>query len=229
MKYNGVSFLFVGDQAFDAEDNLLASGINIKSDILKVGHHGSATSTSAEFIKAVSPQVAIYSAGVGNPYHHPSPDTISRLSASIPNVYGTDKNGTIIVMVNPDGYKITTGKNNGRDPPVNPTPTQAGKVVVPPVSSGSLTIVSVTNPVSKGGNAILTAQTAPGANCTITVYYKSGASKASGLAPKVADGSGVVSWTWKVASNTTAGTWRIVVTSNDGQTDSTQETTFTVK
>jgi beta-lactamase superfamily II metal-dependent hydrolase len=233
MKYDGVSFLFTGDQAFDAENNLLASGINIKADFLKVGHHGSATSTSDAFIQAVAPKVAIYSAGVNNQFNLPSPETIARLSAYVPAIYGTDKNGTIIVTVNPEGYKITLGRGF---PVAGTTATQTGQQVIPTATQSalvgrnlSLSILSVTNPASKGTQATLTAQTIPGANCTITVYYKSGASKASGLEPQVADSSGFVKWTWKVATITTAGTWKIVVTANDGKNTVTQETNFEVK
>jgi micrococcal nuclease len=88
-----------------------------------------------------------------------------------------------------------------------------------------LTISSVTSPVSRGSNVTLSAKTSPGASCTITVNYKSGPSKASGLGPKTADSSGVVSWTWKVGSGTTLGTWPISVTCNGV----TQTTTFTVR
>ncbi len=92
-----------------------------------------------------------------------------------------------------------------------------------------LQIVSVTSPVSPGSNATLVAQTTPGAQCNITVHYKSGASKASGLYSKTADNSGKVSWTWKVGTRTTPGSWQIVVkVSNDGQTVS-QSTDFIVR
>jgi len=233
MKYNGTSFLFTGDQSFDAENNLLASGININADILKVGHHGSGSATSVAFLRAVSPQVAIYSAGINNQYNDPSPETIARLKTNVPIVYGTDTNGTIIVTVNSDGYKITLGKGFPVSETIVP---QTGPQIIPTETQSAtssqdlfLTILSVTNPASKGTQATLTAQTIPGANCTITVYYKSGPSKATGLESQVADSSGIVKWTWKVATITTAGTWKIVVTANDGKHTVTQETNFEVK
>jgi hypothetical protein len=82
--------------------------------------------------------------------------------------------------------------------------------------------------VAQGANATLNARTEPGANCTIAVYYKSGKSAAQGLGPKTADADGNVSWTWKVASNTTPGDWRIVVTASSNGQDVSQETYFTV-
>ncbi len=83
--------------------------------------------------------------------------------------------------------------------------------------------------MAPGSQATLTARTLPYANCTIAVYYKSGASTASGLESKPADAAGNVSWTWRVGSQTTEGVWRIVVAaSKDGQTAS-AETPFEVK
>ena len=93
----------------------------------------------------------------------------------------------------------------------------------------SIQITGVTSPVPAGANATLTAKTLPGALCTITVYYKSGPSEAQGLSPKNADGGGNVSWTWKVGTRTTPGSWQIVVTaSKDGQTVQTS-TSFAVQ
>lgn len=92
-----------------------------------------------------------------------------------------------------------------------------------------LDIVSVTSPVLKGDNASLTVHTAAGVPCQITVYYKSGASKAKGLEAKNADDNGNVTWTWKVGSATTAGDWKIVVkVIIDGQ-EVTKEVYFTVQ
>jgi len=73
-------------------------------------------------------------------------------------------------------------------------------------------VVSVTSPVSPGADVTLIAKTIPGAQCTITVNYKSGPSTASGLETKMADSSGNVSWTWAVGKSTTAGIWPIVIT-----------------
>lgn len=73
------------------------------------------------------------------------------------------------------------------------------------------------------------AHTTPGANCTIKVYYKSGASNAAGLSPQSADANGDVSWTWNVGRSTTPGNWRIVVTATAGGKTMTEETHFEVE
>ena len=108
-------------------------------------------------------------------------------------------------------------------PTPTPPPTQS------PAGELSLKIVSVTSPVSPGANATLVAQTIPEAECDITVYYKSGPSTASGLYPKTADSSGRVSWTWKVGTRTTPGSWQIVVKASYGGKTVSQTTEFTVR
>ena len=98
-----------------------------------------------------------------------------------------------------------------------------------PTSKFSIDIISVTSPVSPGAYATLKASAPPGAQCSIVVYYKSGPSTAQGLYTKQADMNGDVSWTWKVGTRTTPGSWRIVVTATYGGDTFTQETYFTVR
>jgi hypothetical protein len=91
--------------------------------------------------------------------------------------------------------------------------------------SYGINIVSLTSPISRGSQASITINTAPNVRCTITVYYKSGPSKAKGLDTKNSDSNGNCTWSWKVGTRTTPGNWRIVLTAEGvGQT----ETTFTV-
>jgi len=206
--YGKTIFLLMGDAGADVESAFLVSGVPLKADILKVGHHGSTSGSTPAFLNAVHPAIALYSAGIGNSYNHPSPQTITAFSNIGSVIYGTDKNGTIILTVGMDGYQIAAQKDAALAPPVL-IPTSA------PASSSGLESISVTNPVSQGANATLIARTTPGASCSITVYYKSGASKASGLEPHTADSNGSVSWTWKVSNNTTPGNWRIVVNCNN--------------
>ncbi len=219
--FGKVTFLFMGDAQADAEASMLAAGLIQKTDILKVGHHGSRSSSSPAFLSAVKPAVAIYSAGLGNDYGHPHRETIQALQAIGAAIYGTDVNGSIIVTSDGSGYSIETAKQGQA---------QAPPVVQPTASSGlSIEVVSLTSPIAPGGRASLTIKTTPGAACTITVYYKSGPSQAQGLGPQTADSNGSVTWSWKVGSKTTPGTWRIVVTASiNGQTIS-QEIPFVVQ
>jgi len=101
----GTSFLFTGDAEAVSEAEMLRSGRDLKADVLKVGHHGSASSTTAEFLKAVSPKYAVISVGAGNDYHHPSPKTLARLAAAGVKIFRTDERGTVVVES--DGQQIT--------------------------------------------------------------------------------------------------------------------------
>ena len=78
--YGTTSFLFTGDAEAESEKEMLSKGYNIKSDVLKVGHHGSNTATSPEFLKAVSPKYAVISVGKGNDYGHPHQVTLDKLA-----------------------------------------------------------------------------------------------------------------------------------------------------
>lgn len=78
----------------------------------------------------------------------------------------------------------------------------------------SLKIVSITSPIEAGSYAVLIAEATPNSQCTITVYYNSGPSSASGLGAKTADSNGNVSWEWKIGSNTSPGEYKIIVTSS---------------
>ena len=96
LTYGQVSFLLAGDIEADAERYLMRTG-NIGSDVLKVGHHGSRSSTSAAFLEAVSPQSAAISAGRDNGYGHPHPEVMSRLEGAVgpERVFLTARDGTI--------------------------------------------------------------------------------------------------------------------------------------
>lgn len=76
--------------------------------------------------------------------------------------------------------------------------------------------VSVRSPVPHGGMGLVTIQTTPQTFCTITVTYKSGPSRAAGLVPKTSDNQGRITWTWKVGTRTTPGTWPITVECGQG-------------
>ncbi|GMK47640.1 competence protein ComEC [Paenibacillus glycanilyticus] len=99
------SFLFTGDAETKSETDMIASKVTLKADVLKVGHHGSDTSSSAAFVKAVAPKYAVISVGAKNSYGHPTQTTLSTLKNAKATVYRTDKNGTITFVS--DGTKIT--------------------------------------------------------------------------------------------------------------------------
>lgn len=111
--YGSNRFLFTGDMETDAEADLLDSGADLKADVLKVGHHGSDTSTSYRFLYEVAPEHAMISVGTDNKYGHPSEQTLSRLEDADAAAYRTDRLGT--VMAHSDGTQITvTWENDGQ-------------------------------------------------------------------------------------------------------------------
>jgi len=76
--------------------------------VLKLGHHGSAISSTEEYLEAISPEVAVYMAGRGNVYGHPDEEVLNRLSEMGIKVYGTDVNGSIVITTDGKSYLIET-------------------------------------------------------------------------------------------------------------------------
>ncbi|HAS28413.1 MAG TPA: hypothetical protein DCR59_04550 [Dehalococcoidia bacterium] len=111
-KYGTVDFLFTGDAEHESEESMLLSPIISVPDIeiLKVGHHGSSTSSSAKFLSVLTPEVAIYMCKTGNSYGHPHTETIEALSDIGAEIYGTDTCGTIIITTNGETYQVQTEK-----------------------------------------------------------------------------------------------------------------------
>ena len=92
------SFLLTGDASFESESEMLASGRNLSATVLKVGHHGSATASSAAFLGAVKPQWAVIQVGADNKYGHPTAAALGRLAATGARVLRTDVAGTITAV-----------------------------------------------------------------------------------------------------------------------------------
>ena len=108
--YGRVSFLLTGDLGNEGEEHILQQHFDLRSDILKVGHHGSATSTSSSFLQAVQPRIAVISVGEHNRYHHPAKSTIKKLAEARIRIYRTDLNGAITVKSDGQTYSIESQK-----------------------------------------------------------------------------------------------------------------------
>jgi len=106
-----VSVLLTGDATNDSEASMLAdSSLVLDSDVLKVGHHGSSTSTGTPFLAAVTPKDAVISVGAGNSYGHPAQETLNRLTAAGATVYRTDEDGTVVLTSDCNTYAIATSR-----------------------------------------------------------------------------------------------------------------------
>lgn len=106
LNYNNYKFLFMGDAGIDREKDILKKYVLKDIDFLKVGHHGSNTSSSKIFINNIKPKYAIISVGKNNRYGHPKSSVLDTLSNS--KIYRTDLDGSILIRFNKNGYKIRT-------------------------------------------------------------------------------------------------------------------------
>lgn len=111
LTYGSFSMMFTGDAEQEEEKTILGKGGTLKSDVLKVGHHGSRTSTSPAFLKAVSPKNAFISCGQGNDYGHPHKVTIDKLEKAKVQIYRTDRNGTVTLTSDGSSYRIEKERN----------------------------------------------------------------------------------------------------------------------
>ncbi|MCL1918499.1 MAG: MBL fold metallo-hydrolase [Peptococcaceae bacterium] len=104
LTYGSKKFLFMGDAEKEIEAEILSKG-DISADVIKIGHHGSHTSTTQNFINAVNPSIAIISVGQDNKYGHPSAAVLSTLEKASIDIWRTDETGTILIKS--DGETIT--------------------------------------------------------------------------------------------------------------------------
>ncbi len=95
LEYGQTSLLLTGDAEVEAEAELLKAGLPLRADLLKVGHHGSKGSTSAQFVAGVAPRWAVIPVGAENTFGHPHPDVLKRLAAAQAEIFRTDQNGRI--------------------------------------------------------------------------------------------------------------------------------------
>ena len=123
LQHTHVGFMLTGDAEAEAEKYLMerTDSATLQSTVLKVGHHGSRTSTTDTFLSRVSPSKAVIMAGQGNTYGHPHPETITKLTRAGIEIYRTDLQGNIIVTSDGSGVKVTTSKGSVIQEPV-PTP-----------------------------------------------------------------------------------------------------------
>ena len=106
MEFGNTSFLFMGDAEIENEKSCKWE----QATVLKVGHHGSNTSSSTSFLKQVNPQISVIMVGVGNDYGHPKKEIINRLEKINTQIYRTDEDGTICITS--DGNRCEVQKSN---------------------------------------------------------------------------------------------------------------------
>lgn len=110
LTYKNNKFLFLGDAEELSESEMLNEGYDVSSDVVKIGHHGSISSTSTPFLNKVKPKIAVISCGKNNDYGHPNIEVLNRLKDLNCKIYRTDLNGDIIIMGNGGDLKVVSAK-----------------------------------------------------------------------------------------------------------------------
>jgi competence protein ComEC len=110
IKYKDKGFVFAGDASFTAEADMLGAGMVPEADVLKVGHHGSPSSTSQEFLETLGPSIAVISVGSDNDYGHPTAAALKRIEAVGAEIYRTDLDGTVVVLTDGKGITVKVEK-----------------------------------------------------------------------------------------------------------------------
>ena len=195
LTYLDNTFLFMGDAETLSEDEIT---YDVDADVIKVGHHGSDSSSSVEFVKKVSPEYAIIMVGEGNSYNHPYQSIIDRYESVGAKVLRTDLDGNIVC--DSDGVDVTC--KGDKDSSSNSSSSAA---------ASNINLVSLTSPISRGSDVTVSIKGLPNTTYDIDVIYSSGESKASGLEDKTSDSEGNVSWTFKVSSNVKPGTYEVKI------------------
>ena len=108
VSFGEMDILMTGDAEKSVENELLKANVDLSAEVLKVGHHGSNTSTSAKFLKAVNPSYALISCKVGNRYKHPTSETMQRFLENDIEVYRTDECGSVVAIITEDSISFCT-------------------------------------------------------------------------------------------------------------------------
>ena len=162
--YGKVAFLFEGDAENISEVEMLKNGQNLKATVLKVGHHGSQSSTTSEFLKAVSPHYAIISVGADNEYGHPTSTILDRLAKAGVEVYRTDQSGTIVLTT--DGESVQIDKKGSIQPNAPATNSSKTSELGTSPASASQGSVELSNIDLRGEVVIITNTTNTKVNLT---------------------------------------------------------------
>lgn len=111
LTYGDTSFLFTGDASEKEEAALVENGLLREADVLQVGHHGSGSASTEEFLRTVTPHCAVIPCGADNTYGHPNTETLGRLAAYCGDeIYRTDENGTVCITTDGTELFVTTEK-----------------------------------------------------------------------------------------------------------------------
>ncbi|MDD2435110.1 MAG: hypothetical protein PHO63_02525 [Bacilli bacterium] len=97
-----MNILLMGDAGISSEEEIMRTYNLERMDILKVGHHGSVTSSSKKFLDIIEQSLALISVGLNNRFNHPHPKVIDRLNQKVSSIYKTSVNGSVRIVLNPE-------------------------------------------------------------------------------------------------------------------------------
>lgn len=201
MVYGNTAFLFTGDAEAEAEHDIINSGLDIKADVLKVAHHGSASSTTANFLKKVSPDFAVISVGTDNPYGHPDSIVINRLNLQDVAILQTNEMGTVVFTTNGKELDFTVSKeytavenNSGESSGEQPVTEKIPDIIISGLDKKA-EIVEITNKSSV--DVDLSGWYLVSVTGGQTFYFPDGFIIKAGETIKIAsaDGKGDIKWT----------------------------------
>lgn len=117
LNHGNHAFVFTGDAEETSEREIVKLGLDLNSNVLKVPHHGSRTSSTLEFVEAVNPDIAVFSLGLNNRYGHPHDEILQRYQNT--DIYRTDLNGTIVILSDGDLISVKTEKEANSPPEIS--------------------------------------------------------------------------------------------------------------
>ncbi len=208
LTYGKVAFLLSADAEDAAVGDMLAAGVNLQADVLKLGHHGSGLANGAAFLDRVQPRMAVYTTEQGKRLGPHQSEMLALLQERGIQYFSTGENGSIVMTS--DGETI------------------AVKTEQTAVSQPAIRVLKLTSPVLAGEMATLQIQTEPGAKCSVAVYEEYERSEHPDLVTQNADANGLVTWKWRVYKDTPAGSWLIRVKAKTEEDPASIETTYRV-
>lgn len=151
LSYKNQKFLFMGDAEQAVENEILSQGYDIKADLLKMGHHGSDTSSARSFLEATDPSIAVISVGADNNYGHPSPDVLATLREIPTEILRTDQHGTIVVVSDGINFTLKTRMTSSQPhaPPSSTFQEESSQIAS---NSENETVDNLTVYITKTGN-----------------------------------------------------------------------------
>lgn len=146
IEFRDNSFIFVGDSELVSNDKIINNGLDIESDVLKVSHHGSNTSSNTNFLDSVNPAYAVVMCAANNQYGHPQQEVIDNLSQREIEIFRTDLQGTIIATSDGKQITFTTQENVSNTDILSPgiVPTTTPSTTVAPTTTPTTTLPPVT-------------------------------------------------------------------------------------